>query len=104
MGRGPSTFKQEDVTRAVRATVAAGSEVRRVVIDKAAKWSQLLASDPNRALAWAHSRLSIEMTQGRRGAGSSKNDTRGSGTSAPSVTKVTSDGPRQNRRFASRSQ
>jgi hypothetical protein len=35
MGRGPSRFKQEDVTRAVRAMVAAGIEVRRVVIEKA---------------------------------------------------------------------
>lgn len=34
MARGACTFKQQDVTRALRATVAAGIEVRRVEIDK----------------------------------------------------------------------
>ncbi|MFK4647939.1 hypothetical protein ABIF96_006513 [Bradyrhizobium ottawaense] len=34
MSRGPSTFRQQDVTRAVRATVAAGIEVERVEIGK----------------------------------------------------------------------
>jgi hypothetical protein len=33
MSRGPLRFKQADVTRAVRAVVAAGVEVREVVID-----------------------------------------------------------------------
>jgi hypothetical protein len=33
MARGPCTFKQQDVTRALRATVAAGIEVQRVEID-----------------------------------------------------------------------
>jgi hypothetical protein len=37
MARGPCTFKQQDVTRALRATVAAGIEVRRVEIDKNGK-------------------------------------------------------------------
>jgi len=32
--RGACTFKQQDVTRALRATVAAGIEVQRVEIDK----------------------------------------------------------------------
>jgi hypothetical protein len=35
MGRGPSTFKKEDVTRAVRAAIAAGIQVQRVEIDPA---------------------------------------------------------------------
>lgn len=37
MARGPSTFKKQDVTRALRATIAAGVEVARVEIDKDGK-------------------------------------------------------------------
>jgi hypothetical protein len=37
MTRGPCTFRQKDVTRALRATVAAGIEVRRIEIDKDGK-------------------------------------------------------------------
>jgi hypothetical protein len=37
MPRGPSTFRQKDVTRALRAAAAAGIEVRRVEIDKDGK-------------------------------------------------------------------
>jgi hypothetical protein len=33
MGRSPLRFKQTDVTRAVRAVVAAGVEVREVMVD-----------------------------------------------------------------------
>jgi len=33
MPRGPCTFRQKDVTRALRATVAAGIPVQRVEID-----------------------------------------------------------------------
>lgn len=37
MARGPCTFKQQDVTRALRAAVAAGIEVQRYEIDKDGK-------------------------------------------------------------------
>ncbi len=37
MARGPCTFRQQDVTRALRATVAAGIEVQRIEIDKGGK-------------------------------------------------------------------
>lgn len=37
MSRGPLTFKQQDVTRAVRAVVAAGVEVARVEVGKDGK-------------------------------------------------------------------
>jgi hypothetical protein len=34
MSRGPHTFKQTDITRAIRATVAAGVEVARVEVSQ----------------------------------------------------------------------
>jgi len=34
MARGPCTFRQQDVRRALRATVAAGIKVQRIEIDK----------------------------------------------------------------------
>lgn len=37
MARAPCTFRQHDVTRALRATVAAGIEVQRIEIDKEGK-------------------------------------------------------------------
>jgi hypothetical protein len=37
MTRAPSTFRQQDVTRAVRAVTAAGVHIARVEIDKAGK-------------------------------------------------------------------
>jgi hypothetical protein len=37
MSRAPSTFRQQDVTRAVRAVAAAGVHIARVEIDKTGK-------------------------------------------------------------------
>jgi hypothetical protein len=37
MSRGPYTFKQRDLTRAIRATEKAGIEVGRIVIDRDGK-------------------------------------------------------------------
>jgi len=37
MARGPCTFKETDVTRALRATVKAGLDVQRCEIDKDGK-------------------------------------------------------------------
>lgn len=37
MARGPCTFKQQDVTRALRAAVAAGIDVQRIEIDRDGK-------------------------------------------------------------------
>jgi hypothetical protein len=37
MARGPSTFRQQDATRAARAALAAGLEVRRIEIGKDGK-------------------------------------------------------------------
>ncbi len=37
MARGPSTFRQRDLTAAVKAVVAAGQSVARVEVDKTGK-------------------------------------------------------------------
>jgi hypothetical protein len=46
MARAPSTFRQQDVTRAVKAVVAAGVDIARVEIDKAGKIVIVTAGAP----------------------------------------------------------
>lgn len=47
MARGASTFRQQDVTRALKATAAAGFEVQRIEIDKSGKI--VLVTGPSKA-------------------------------------------------------
>jgi hypothetical protein len=48
MSRGPLTFRQTDLTRAVKAVRAAGVEVMRIEIDRAGKII-VVAGKPNEA-------------------------------------------------------
>jgi hypothetical protein len=50
MARGPCTFRQQDVTRALRATVAAGIEVQRIEIDKYGKIIVVAGKPPKSSL------------------------------------------------------
>jgi hypothetical protein len=45
MSRAPSTFRQQDVTKAVKAVAAAGVHIARVEIDNAGK-IVIIAKDP----------------------------------------------------------
>jgi hypothetical protein len=45
MARAPSTFRQQDLTRAVKAVAAAGVAIARVEIDKAGKITIITASE-----------------------------------------------------------
>jgi hypothetical protein len=49
VARAPSTFRQQDVTRAVRAVTAAGVHIARVEIDKAGKITIITVEQPSEA-------------------------------------------------------
>jgi hypothetical protein len=49
MARAPSTFRQQDVTRAVKAVTAAGVHIARVEIDKTGKIAIITAGAADRA-------------------------------------------------------
>jgi ATP-dependent exoDNAse (exonuclease V) alpha subunit len=51
MSRGPCTFKQSDITKAVKAVVAAGVQVERVEVDKDGKISVVTAKPTESATA-----------------------------------------------------
>jgi hypothetical protein len=46
MARAPSTFRQQDVTRAVKAVAAAGVHIAKVEIDKSGKITIITADAP----------------------------------------------------------
>jgi hypothetical protein len=46
MSRAPSTFRQQDVTRALRAAVAAGLVVHKVEIDRVGKIVLVMVDEP----------------------------------------------------------
>jgi hypothetical protein len=58
MVRAPSTFRQQDVTRAVKAVTAAGVRIARVEIDKTGKIT-IIVSTP--AEAEQHDDLDVEL-------------------------------------------
>jgi len=47
MARAPSTFRQQDVTRAIRAVAAAGVGIARVEVDRAGKIAIITAEAPD---------------------------------------------------------
>jgi hypothetical protein len=49
MARAPSTFRQQDVTRAVKAVTAAGVHIARIEIDKAGKIVIITADTPDQS-------------------------------------------------------
>ena len=51
MSRGPCTFKQRDITKAVKAVVAAGVQIERVEVDKDGKISVVTAKPIGSAAA-----------------------------------------------------
>ena len=49
MAPAPSTFRQQDVTRAVKAVTAAGVHIARVEIDKTGKITIITVEQPSEA-------------------------------------------------------
>ncbi len=50
MSRGPSTFRKRDMTRAVKAVVAAGLDVARVEVDKTGRFV-IIAGKPGESMS-----------------------------------------------------
>ena len=49
MARGPCTFRERDVTRAIRGVEAAGKKIRKVEVDKDGKVVIVIAQDDDDA-------------------------------------------------------
>jgi hypothetical protein len=69
VARAPSTFRQQDVTRAIKAAVAAGVGIARVEIDKSGKIVIVTGKPQEAAVAAPQDDLDRELAEweGRHG-------------------------------------
>jgi hypothetical protein len=68
MARGPSNFRQQDITRAVKAVTAAGVGIARIEIDKTGKIT-IIAATPAEAGQRDDLDLELQDWEARHGQG-----------------------------------